>query len=282
MQTPLLPLIKNLLLITTGSAFLAFSMSFFLIPAQIATGGTPGMSILIHYISDVPVAAAMIIVNVPMLLAGFKFIDIGFALRTVFSIAVTSLLIALLPRYFDFIGVDNLILSALYGGICLGAGIGLILKGQASAGGTTIIAKIVSHYTPVKPAQAILALDMLVIIAIAIIYQNIELALWSLLSIYVTSKTIDKVLSGSPIQKIVHIVSDNAKGIGSGITQELGRSGSILNASNLAEDKNKKILFVVVGSREIPRLKNIIDQHDENALVIIMNASEMMGSSQLN
>lgn len=273
--------LKNILLITLGSALLAFGVTAFLLPAKVATGGTPGMSIIIHYITDTSVSLAMLIVNIPLILIGMKFISLPFAMRTIFSVFMTSLFIGVFPRLLTLPDISEMLLSTLYGGICIGVGIGFIIKAQASAGGTTIIARIIANYSSIKPAQAILVLDTLIIIAIAIIYQNMELALWSLISIYITAKVIDKMLSGGASEKVVHIVSDNAQFLGSKISAELGRTGTILSGQNLTMESSKEILFVMVGSREIEKLKAIINQHDKQALVIVMEASEIMGTSMV-
>lgn len=269
--------LKNIILITIGSALLALGISAFLLPAQIVTGGTPGLSIVIYYLANIPVPLAMILVNITLIIAGIRFIDSTFAIRTVYSVSMTSLFISLYPYLFNFPKISEIILSSLYGGGCIGIGIGLILKGQASAGGTTIIAKIVSNYSALRPAQAMLILDIIIISSIAIINKNMELALWSLLSIYITAKTIDKILSGSVSEKVVNIVSDHCQSIGISISQELSRKGTILTGQDLNLGNSKQVLFVVVGSREIEQLKKIINQLDEQALVIVMEASEMMG-----
>ncbi|WP_426357538.1 YitT family protein [Pseudocolwellia sp. HL-MZ19] len=273
--------IKNILLITLGSALLAFGISTFLLPAQLATGGTPGISIIIHYLTNMNVSLAMLMINIPLIIAGSKFVAPSFAIRTIYSVSITSLFIAIYPYLYVFPKISDMLLSALYGGGCIGVGVGLILKGQASAGGTTIIAKIISNFSSIKPAQIILVLDVIIIITIAIIYRDFELALWSLMSIYVTTKTIDKILSGSVSEKVVHIVSEHTKEIGYKISEELKRKGTILTGQSLQKERAKKVLFVVIGSREVEKLKIIVHQIDEHALVIEMEASEIMGSSLL-
>lgn len=274
--------IKNIVLITFGSALLALGINAFLLPAQIVTGGTPGISIIIHYLTDTTVSWAMMMINIPLIIAGSKFVTLSFAIRTIYSVSITSLFIAIYPRLYVFPEISDMLLSTLYGGGSIGVGIGLILKGQASAGGTTIIAKIVSNLSSIKPAQTILVLDVIIIITIAIIYRDFELALWSLLSIYVTTKTIDKILSGSVSEKVVHIISEHPQEIGRKISEELKRKGTILTGQGLKEDGLKKVLLVVIGSREIEKLKIIVNLVDKNALVIEMEASEIMGSSLLN
>jgi uncharacterized membrane-anchored protein YitT (DUF2179 family) len=271
--------IKNILLITLGAALLAFGVSGILLPAKIATGGTPGLSIIVHFITNIGVSLAMILVNIPLIIAGIKFVTPAFALRTVYSVSMTSLFIGIYPYLFNFPKIPDMLLSTLYGGICIGAGIGFILKGQASAGGTTIIARIISNYSSIKPGQALLVLDIIIISAIAIIYKDITLALWSLLSIYISAKVIDKILTGTVSEKVVHITSKYSQAIGGKISEELGREGTILSGHNLILNRNKTVLFVVVGSREIEKLKAIINQYDERAIVIVMEATEIMGTS---
>lgn len=274
--------LKNILLITLGAALISFGVTAFLLPAQIATGGMPGMSIIIHYISDISISVALLMVNIPLILAGVKFVTPSFALRTIYSVSMTSLFVEVFPSLFTFTTMSDMLLSTLYGGICIGIGIGITLKGNASSGGTTIIARIISNYSTIKPAQTILVLDVIIICAIALIYKDMELALWSLMSIYVTTQIIDKILTGSASEKVVHIVSHYSEDIGVKIYSELGRQGIILSGHSLTLQQSKKVLFVVIGSREIEKLKNIINQYDEQALVIVMEASEVMGSSLLN
>jgi uncharacterized membrane-anchored protein YitT (DUF2179 family) len=273
--------IKNLILITIGATLLAIGVTLFLLPAKIATGGTPGIAIILHYTLNSPVGLAMIFINIPLLLVGIKFIDFKFALRTLYSIIITSVAVDFLPNFIDFPQISSLLLSTLYGGVCAGAGIGLVLKGNASSGGTTIIAKIVSNYVSLKPAQTLLVLDMIIIIAVAVIFQDMELALWSLLSIYITTRIVDKVLMGSVSEKIIHIVADKTHEIGYAISTERKRDGTILSGQNFTVDKDKKVLFAVVGSREIQKIKTIVLEQDPKAIMIIMEASEMMGSSVL-
>lgn len=274
------PELKNIFYITLGSSLLACGVAFFLLPAQIATGGTPGMAMLVSFLSDISTGVAMLLINIPLLAAGIKFIGLPFALRSIYSIIVTSILVDIFSSQIDFPAINSLLLSTLYGGTVIGAGVGFVLKGQASAGGTTIIAKIVARYSHIKPAQVILILDVLIIVSIGFIFADMERALWSMLSIYATTRVIDKILTGAVSEKIVHIVSDQTVQIGAQINQELGRDGTILTGQNLTVQKDKKLLFVVVDARRIPVLRNIVLKIDSAALMIVMEASEMMGSSR--
>jgi len=271
--------LKNIILISLGSYLLAFGVTFFLLPVNIATGGTPGMSIILHYLTGIPTALAMVSINIPLVLAGFKFIDFKFAVRTVVAIILTASFVDLLPRIISFPPIDSILLSTIYGGVCIGAGIALVMKGQASAGGTTIVAQIVARYSSFRSAQVIMFFDTIIIIAVGIVFKDMELALWSLIGIYVTTKVIDKILTGAVSEKVVHIISNKTDTIGLAISEELGRDGTILTGENLIAQKEKKVLLAVVGARQIPKLQTIVLTHDENAIVLVMDASEMIGST---
>lgn len=271
--------LKNILLICLGSTLLAGGVAFFLLPANIATGGTPGMAMIIHYLSLISTGKLMIIINIPLLLVGIRYIDLRFALRTVFSIALSAVLVDFFVSGVSFSGVSSLLLATIYGGVCVGAGVGLVLKGNASAGGTTIIARIVSSNTHYKPAQVILVLDILIIIAIGFIFTDIEKALWSMISIYITSQIIDRVLTGAMPEKIVHIVSAKSNEIGHAIEQQMDIDGSVLSGLNLSGDAEKSIMFVLVEARRVPKLKTLVLNTDPNALMIVMEASDITGSS---
>ncbi|WP_444995194.1 YitT family protein [Aliikangiella sp. IMCC44359] len=279
-NTWFLPELKNLLLITFGSTLLASGVTLFLLPAKIATGGTPGMAIIVHFLTSISTGTAMLLITVPLLIAGFKFIDLKFALRSLYSIIVTSILVDFLPLVLNFPSINSLLLSTLYGGIFVGAGVGFILKGHASAGGTSIIARIVSHYSHIKPAQTILILDVLIIITISTIFSNLELALWSMLNIYATTQVIDKILTGTGNEKTIHIVSHQTQLIGRAISEQLERDGTILSGKNLTVEAKKSIIFVVVEARRLPQLKSIVLEIDPQALMIVMEASEIMGTSR--
>lgn len=270
--------LKNSLIITFGSLLLACGVAFFLLPAQLATGGTPGMALIAHYLFGLTTGRLMILINLPLLLAGLTFIDIRFMLRTLYSICLTSVLIDVFSAQLQFPQISSLLLSSVYGGAFVGAGVGLVLKGNASAGGTTIIARIISSYTHYKPAQIILVLDVIIIVAVGFIFSNVEKALWSMLSIYITSQLIDKVLTGVIPEKIVHITSDNHQTISMEINQKLGIEGSILSGSNLTGKLDKHIIFVLIQARRIPQLKQLVLDIDPQALMIVMEASEITGS----
>ncbi|VAW47517.1 hypothetical protein MNBD_GAMMA02-1227 [hydrothermal vent metagenome] len=272
---------KKYLLITTGSILLAVAISFFLLPAQIVTGGTPGMGILLHLIFPVPVGVAMLLINIPLLLIGIKFIDSGFAARSIYAMVLTAVAVDLFNLYLPIPEIHSMLLSTLYGGMFAGLGVGLVLKGSASAGGTTIVAKIIANYTHLKPAQILLIMDSLIILTIGLIFKDMEKILWSMISIYVTAQVIDRILTGIVTEKTINIVSTQLEEIAQAISTQMNRDGSILTGQNLTGEHTKQILFVVIDARHINQLKELVLGIDDMALMVTMEASEMVGDSRI-
>ncbi len=240
------------------------------------------MAMLVFFTTGITTGKAMLIINIPLLIAGSKLFGWNFTLRTVYSILLTAILVDALPGYINFPIIQSLLLSTIYGGTIIGAGVGFVLKGNASAGGSTILARIISHYFHIKPTQIILVFDSIILISIGFIFADIERVLWSMLSLYVTTQVIDKMLTGVMPEKIIHIVSPKSHEIGIAIHHQLERGGTILNGQNITANEDKSILFVVVGARRIPQLKALVLDIDPDAIMIVMEASEMVGTSRWN
>lgn len=190
--------IGNGALILAGSIALALGVTLFLQPNQIASGGTPGMAILICHLSGLTTGSVMLAINIPLLIVGCYFLGQGFVWRTVVSVMLVS---GLVDLFNEVIGVPAVtrspLLAALCGGAAIGIGVGLILKGNASAGGPTIIARLVASRSRIRPGQVILLLDVAIVLSSVYVFGAIEPALWSLISVLVTGRCVDLTLSNN-------------------------------------------------------------------------------------
>jgi uncharacterized membrane-anchored protein YitT (DUF2179 family) len=270
--------LKNLIYLVLGCTLLAAGVVLFLVPNKIATGGTPGVAILLHFLTGLPVGGLMVAINAPLLLAGFRYLGKSFALRTVAAILLSALLVDLFAEFLQLQPLsNNTLLATLYGGIVIGVGIGLILRGNASSGGSTIVARIVASRCRFKPGQVILSIDALIIVSSGLVFQDIDRALWSLISIYVTSKCIDMVLTGAPSEKVAHIGTYEPELIRQKIIDGIGEHGTILRGTDLCRAQERTLLFVTVEVPKINLLRDIIKQNDPEAFMVLMDASEMLG-----
>lgn len=270
---------KNGACMVSGSLCIALGVVLFLAPNKIATGGTPGIAILLSYLfKSVSLGTLMLVINIPLLLAGMKYLGKAFGIRTVISIILVSLFTDLLKLGFRVEPVsDDPLLAALFGGLIIGTGVGLVLRGQSSAGGSTIIARIMAHKLHIRPGRTILALDAIIIASSAVVFNGIEPSLWSLVSIYATSHCIDIILTGGPAEKVIHIVTDKVETLSRVITESIGPNGTILHGKGLQGNEEKTMIFIVLESARIPLLRDIIHRHDPQAFMIVMDAAEMLG-----
>ncbi|WP_024955226.1 YitT family protein [Sulfurospirillum arcachonense] len=269
--------LKNYMYNFAGSIILGLSIVLFFSPNKLVTGGTAGLSLLIHYITPYTIGTLIMAINIPLLLVGVKYLGKMFAIRTI----VTLLLISISTDFFIEVlhlkaFVMDTILGSLFGGILVGVGIALVIKGNSSAGGSTIIARIVSSKTEIKPSQVILVIDTLIVLSALFILDDNVRVLWSVVSIYVTTRVIDMILTGSLNKKVVYLVTNKTDELKIKIREELGKYGTILNGDGLYDEKKKMILIVVEVSK-LQFLRSLVKEYDPDGFLIITEANEMLG-----
>ena len=270
--------IKNNLFIISGTLCISFAVVLFFLPNNITTGGTPGIGILLHHLTGLSIGTIVIAVNIPLLIWGIKYLGKLFAIRTIIAIILISFFIDFFSKIVELDALtNNILLSSIFGGFIIGIGVGLIIKGNASAGGSTIVARIIASNSHIKPAQVILFVDLVIIICSIYVFKDIEKALWSIMSIYVTSKAIDIVLTGTLTTKVIHIASNKAELLSEKITQSLGEEGTIIKGSGLLNEQDKTLILIVLDVKKLGKLRNIINENDPEAFMIVMEASEMLG-----
>jgi uncharacterized membrane-anchored protein YitT (DUF2179 family) len=265
--------------IVLGSLIMSIGIVGFLSPNHIATGGTAGLAIVLNHVFHLSIGLLMALINIPLLLVSLKYLGKKFAINTIICIASIVFFLDLLAKVIQLQSLsNNLMLATLYGGVTVGAGLGLIFKGGASAGGGTILAKIIAANTSIKTSTVILVLDALVVASAGIVFNSMELALWSLISIYVASKLIDLILVGANSQKIVHISSAKSlKELSLIITENLGISGTIIKGNDLGDTEYKDIIFLMIDKNKLTPLKQLVLEYDQNVKMIVMEATEVLG-----
>lgn len=270
--------LKNNLFILLGTLCISLAVVLFFLPNNITTGGTPGMAILLHHISGFSIGAMVIAINIPLLIWGGKYLGRLFAIRTILAIILISFFIDFFSKFLELEALtNNILLSSIFGGIIIGFGVGLIIKGNASAGGSTIVARIVASNSHIKPAQVILFIDLIIILCSIYVFKDIEKALWSIMSIYMTSKAIDIVLTGPLSTKVIHIASNKAELLSEKISESLAEEGTIIKGSGLLKEQDKTLILIVLDVKKLAQLRSIINENDPEAFMIVMEASEMLG-----
>jgi uncharacterized membrane-anchored protein YitT (DUF2179 family) len=270
--------LRNYLFITIGSLLLSLGVVWFLTPNQLLTGGTAGLSLLLHYVTPFTIGTIMLAINIPLLLVGMKYLGKMFAIRTIVTLLLISVLI---DTFMEVLHVKpfviDTILASLFGGIFIGIGLALVIKGSSSAGGSTIIAKIIASKTEMKAGQVLLIIDSLIVFSALFIFDDNAKVLWSIVSIYVTSKVIDMILTGRLNKKLVNIVTNNAALLKVKIREDLGEYGTILHGDGLFENQEKTMILIVVEVSKLQYLRELVKKYDSDGFMIITEANEMLG-----
>jgi uncharacterized membrane-anchored protein YitT (DUF2179 family) len=271
--------IKNIIFIILGSFFISYAAVAFLNPNSIITGGGVGLAQLFHALFPaLSLGIWIAIVSAPMILFGMKFFGKNFVFKTLISIVLISIFADLLKEVLNISPVtDEPILASIFGGLLIGLGVGLVILGRASTGGTTIIAEVIALKTRYKTSQIILIIDGLIMFASIFVYGDAEKALFSILGVYVTSRIVDLLLSGKPAQKAVSIVANNVDVLSTHILQQLGEHGTIIQGVNLNQKDSRTLILVIVDISKLQLLKEIINEYDPDAFLIVQEASELYG-----
>lgn len=253
------------------------SVAMFTAPNRIAPGGVTGIATIINFLFGLPIGTGAMLINIPLLFVAYKILGRRFTLLTLKSTFIMSLFIDLcamfLPPY-----QGNLLLAAMFGGATGGIGLGLVFMRGSTTGGTDILCRLAKLKFPHMPfGKVLLVLDGFVIVAAAVVYQNIESALYALVTILASSKMIDMILYGLDKGKVVYVVSACNREIAKAIIEEMDRSATLLKSVGAYSQKDQEMLMCAVRDDQYPLLKKIVLQIDKNAFMIVADAGEILG-----
>ncbi len=264
--------------ILLGSVVYAVAIDMFIEPNHIAPGGFIGIAIIAnHYISDVKIGAMIIVMNIPLIILGLKRIGWHFLYGTVIGTILSSILIDILAPFIPPLHTD-LILASIYGGFLMGIGIGIVFRFFGSTGGTDLLAQLIYDYTGMPFSQSMMIIDVLIIIAAGVVFHNINISLYSIITELIGNKTIDIVQSGFTFSKAVYIISENPKPIKEAILNEIVRGVTEIDAKGGYTGKDKKMLLVVVPHTQISKIKKVVRDVDPDSFIIIGELAEVIGS----
>ncbi len=266
--------ILSYLQILIGSFLGAAAYPLFLTPNSIAPGGITGVATILNHLFRWPVGTVSLLLNVPLFIIGYRAMGRIFVFRSLVATVVFSLLIDVLP--FSPMTQDPL-LATLYGGVLLGAGLGLIMRGGATTGGTDMVARMVHRrLSYISTGAFLFAIDFLVVAAAGVLIGTSE-ALYALINIFLTAKVMDVVIIGFSSNKACFVISERWKEISDRILHDMNRGVTHLTARGGYTGKERPTLLCVISRSEITAFKRILHEEDESAFVIIVEAHEAIG-----
>ena len=268
-------LFRDYILILIGASIMGFAIKNIYDPIGLVTGGASGVAIILKKQFGVPLWLTNTAINIPLFAAAAKLKGWSFIKRTLLATVTLSVSLYVIPEM-PFL-MDDLFLTALFGGLITGAGAGIVFACQATTGGTDMLAAIIRRWLPhYTLAQILQVLDAVIVLIGAGIF-GVTYALYALIAIYAVSKVSDGIIEGMKYSKVAYIISDKSKEIAAAILKEMDRGVTALDARGMYSGNRKDVLFCVVSRKEIAQLKELVVGHDAQAFVIVSDAREVLG-----
>ncbi len=267
--------------VSIGSLITAIALVAFLVPNNIVAGGVSGLAIILYRTLGWWVGAQMLFYNIILFVVAFIILGVGFGIKSIYSAVLLSFLVDFLQNInlpiFDAAQInDGMLLATIYGGALSGIGMGIVLWRGASTGGTDIGAMIINKYLHVATGTGLLIIDSVITVLALIVFGPI-VAMYGIITIFATGKTIDSILEGIEHTRTAYIMSDNYKSIKEKILQELSRGVTILEGQGGFTGETRPVLMVTIRRREIGQLRRIIRDSDPKAFTITVNNAEVFG-----
>lgn len=267
--------ILSILTIVLGAAIAAFSIEEFLSPNRIFDGGITGVSMILTSKLTVNLGLMVIILNIPFLIAALKQLGKKFIVKTVTAMTVFSVTLGFFEPMQRI--TDDSLLATVFGGVVLGIGVGLVLRGGGCLDGTEIVGIFVSRKTSLSVGRVVLMINVVIYLIAGLIF-GIESGLYSMLMYFITSKVIDIVELGLEQAKAVMIITDQGEEVAEDIYEKLGRTVTFIRGEGLVSGTNKDILYCVVTRAEIAEVRNLVRDMDCSAFTTITDVSEIIGT----
>lgn len=255
---------------------MAIGTSMFLLPNKLSTGGFTGIATIVYYLFKIPLGTFTLIINIPILI--FTFFRLGkmVLINSIIGSVVYSIFIDILDR-FPPVTTDGL-LASIYGGVLLGIGTGIVLNANATTGGTELVSNLIKTYNlNYRTSSLIMIIDSSIVLLNVIILKEIEIGLYSAIAIILMGKVLDIIVEGTNFSKLIFIISEKNDKISKEIGEYIKRGSTGLYGKGMFEDKNRLILMCAAGRGDLLKIKQIVQENDKNAFIIITNAREVLG-----
>lgn len=260
--------------IAAGAVIAAFAIEEFLVPCTILDGGVVGIGIMVSSLTKIPLGLLTVVLNVPFLLIGSRKMGKLFIAKSAFGMAVFSAFLQIFGPMKDV--TDEYLLAVCFGGVLLGAGVGLVIRCGGCLDGTETVAIMLNKRFKLPVGRIVLAFNIVIFVVAGFLF-GFDRAMYSLLTYFITSKVLDIIENGIDQAKAAMIITEDAKEISEQIYKRLGRTVTLMEGEGLVSGK-KIVLYCVLTRFEIHELREIIDRVDSSAFIAISDVSEIIGT----
>lgn len=270
--------IKQISIDFAASVVMGVAVNFFTSPNNFAPGGVTGLAVISNYLFKIPVGTFVLAANIPLLLMSYKWLGKDVTFRTLRVLVIFTVITDYVLVYFPYTYTDDRLLAAAFGGVFNGFGGGLLFMSNSTSGGVDIINRLIRKKNPnFSTGQLSLAMNAVVMILAAVIYKDINAALYGLVYIFVSTKVIDSMLNGADISKFAIITTTKPNEIKERIITELHRSATISSGKGAYLNNEVNIMLCTVHKNQIFKLRKIVQECDDHAFMTIMDSTAVIG-----
>ena len=260
-----------------GAAIFSLGISIFIIPGNISVGGFTGISIILNHLFNFPVGITIIILNIPMFIICSKIFGVKFIIKTIIGVALTSVFIDLFSLGHPFPNISSE-LSALFGGVLQGVGLGLVYMNGFTTGGADLVLWLLKLKFPNLTSGFLLfVVDAVIVSIAAVVLRDIEAVLYSAIAIFSYTKVVDTLLASNDRANFALIVSEKYDIIADDVTEFLGRGITVFDGKGWFTKESRTIILCVVDRSQLYNLRKIVTEHDPLAFLILIDAREVVG-----
>ena len=271
-------ILKECFIVSIACIIMAFNTNYFYLGNKLAQGGVSGLSLIIHYTTNIDISYIYLALNIPLIIIAYIFIGKDFVFKTLFA---TIMLTIFLKVFGTFRGpIDDILMASIFGGGINGIAIGIIFYAGGSSGGTDIIAKIINKNYGIAIGKTLLTIDFIILSMVAFIFGKV-IFMYTLISLLVSSKMIDIIQEGIYSAKGVTIITNRADELRKKIMEDTGRGITLINAKGAYTQKEIGMLYCVVGKYQLMKVKSIVKEIDPMAFMIVNQVHEVIGKGFL-
>lgn len=279
-KNKILMILRDAIFIILGAYLVSLGINMFLLPHKMTTGGASGIATIFYYLFNVPMGLSILIINLPLFLMSMYKFGIKFSFKTIIATAIMSVFLEMFN--YDIIIANNptdLFTSCIFGGLIVGVGLSLVLKAGASTGGSDLLAQIIVKCTNAQSLSGVLlVIESIIIISIIVVFKNINIGLYSIVALFVSTKVIDLIFAGVDYIKVVTIITKKSDKVIEPILKDLKRGATVTNSMGAHSGEEITTITCIITRPEIAKIKQIIRDNDSNAIMYITTANEAIGN----
>ncbi|HEY8363821.1 MAG TPA: YitT family protein [Tissierellaceae bacterium] len=269
-------IIRKLFFILMGNLFCSTAINLFFVPNGLLSGGVGGLGIIVQYLTGIPTGITVFVLNLPIFLMGYRILNKKFLVYAFISMFAFSSILTATKDIGTLLVVDDILLASIFGGVFNGIGMGLMFRNGVCQGGFDVVAAILKKKQNINIGSGLMMVNTIIITLSSLLF-GYKRAMYTLIAMYIGYQVLDKVQIGLNVQKNVIIVSDKSQELSSAIMEKINRGVTLLKGEGAYTKEKKDIIYCTLTSREIARLKELVNEIDPMAFLTIYDVVEVKG-----